>query len=609
MNTFQLQIIRMLKSIAILALFLLPVSKLYGQYEKNPLLPIVNDGYNMVVEKFVRIPDDNGIRPRINCLTFIGNRIFVTTETGGKVYEILDNGDGTYNAELFFDVKAAILSNTGRELSATGNWHSGLRSIAFHPDFLENGKFYTSVMEERPADTSGHHYLSDVDEPIEADGTLIEWTYDFGEDQVYENSYREVFRVGVPAYDHPMKQISFNRWVQPGDEDYGLLYISHGDGNPYYAPDNGGQNNDARGKILRINPLATDTTPYTVPESNPFVNDTNWIDEIYATGMRNPHTLCFAKDANDSVYLISGNAGRDNIEEINIVKKGENYGWAEREGTYVQLPGGGLNTGIEALPDNEADFGYTFPAAQWSRSDPALSGFTAYSIAGGFVYSVKETGERIFLSGDFPQSGFVMYNILYDLTAAITKLDPESPDIDEPEELTQAEFKLLNIYFDQDNDTSTSPIAKTSMLDIINDESSWDGSGRSDLRFGQDQNENIYISSKRNGWVYKIQSITPPLAPPDVIALHKLSEGDFASVYPNPLTVSGRMIVAFNTPLEQSAKVRFVGADGSIIWASDIPAGLTQYTLDLAVHNLQPGYYLIKINSGNNSEVKPVALY
>ena len=145
--------------------------------------------------------------------------------------------------------------------------------------------------------------------------------------------------------------------------------------------------------------------------------------------------------------------------------------------------------------------------------------------------------------------------------------------------------------------------------DIINDESSWDGSGRSDLRFGQDQNENIYISSKRNGWVYKIQSITPPLAPPDVIALHKLSEGDFASVYPNPLTVSGRMIVAFNTPLEQSAKVRFVGADGSIIWASDIPAGLTQYTLDLAVHNLQPGYYLIKINSGNNSEVKPVALY
>ena len=69
------------------------------------------------------------------------------------------------------------------------------------------------------------------------------------------------------------------------------------------------------------------------------------------------------------------------------------------------------------------------------------------------------------------------------------------------------------------------------------------------------------------------------------------------------------MIVAFNTPLEQSAKVRFVGADGSIIWASDIPAGLTQYTLDLAVHNLQPGYYLIKINSGNNSEVKPVALY
>jgi hypothetical protein len=563
-----------------------------GQYEKNPLLDIGNDGYAMVVEEFVQIPDESGNRPRINCLTYTGDRIFVSTE-GGNIYEIIDDGSGTLQPELFFNVNDAIPLNTGRDLVATGNWHSGLRSIAFHPGFPTNGKFYTSVMEERPADTSGHHYLSDVDDPIEADGTLIEWTYDPGEEEVDENSYREVFRVGVPNFDHTIKQISFNRYSQPEDEDYGLLYISHGDGNIYYAPGEGGQNNDARGKIIRIDPLETDTTPYSVPASNPFVNDTSWLDELYATGMRNPHSLCFAEDDTGGVHLISANAGRDNIEEINVVSGGENHGWSAREGTYVQLEGGGINTGIEALPDNDADFGFTYPAAQWSHTDPVFSGFGGLSIAGGYVYTIAGTEEKIYLSCDFPESGIVMYNTLDGLLGAVTKLDPEDPDKDEPEELTQTPFKLLNVYFDDDGDPATLPLEKTGMLDVIDDDPGYDGSDRSDLRFGQDGDENIYITSKRNGWVYKIQSISP--VAPNAILNRSLSNELTMQTYPNPVERTGYLNVSFNRSLDESAVVYLTSVEGRQVFSTVVSKGSSNVTIPLASMELPAGFYVLKV--------------
>ncbi len=559
---------------------------LSGQYEKNPLLDIENEGYTMIVGKFVKIPDEEGNRPRINCMTFSGDRLFASTETGGIIYEIINKGDGTYQAEVFFNVKDAILLNTGRELTS-GSWHAGLRSVAFHPDFMSNGKFYTSVMEERPADTSGHHYLSDVDSPAGADGTIIEWTYEFGAEEVDENSYRELFRVGVPQFDHPIKQIAFNRYAEPEDEDYGLLYIGHGDGNIYNNPQAGGQNNDGRGKILRIDPLETDSSNYSVPSSNPFVGNPDWLDEIYAAGMRNPHSLCFGKDASGAVHLISGDAGRDNIEEVNVVTGGENYGWTPREGTYVHLQAGGLNSGIEALPDTEAVNGYTFPAAQWSHSALVFSGFGGLSIVGGYVYTVAETGERLYLSADFPESGMVMYNRMDELLNAATKLDPVNPDIDEPEELSQAPFGLLNVYFNDDNDLETPPIEKTWMLDVINDDPDFDGSGRSDLRFGQDQDENIYITSKRNGWIYKIQSIAPE-EEPDALTNFDLEDKGIIDVYPNPAT--NKLRVRISDPSSKIKQLNILDIHGKYVYRTDI----RQESITIDINSLKPGIYYIQ---------------
>lgn len=580
-------------------LFLIPGLTVFTQYEKNPLIDIITGDYLMTIEKFVQIPDDNDKRPRINYMTFLGDRFFASTE-GGKIYEISNNTDIT--ALLFFDVKKAIPLNTGRQLFATNNWHSGLRSFVFHPDFETNGKLYMSVMEERPSDVSGHHYVSDVEDPIDADGAVIEWTYNFDTKSIDSNSYREVLRVGVPALDHTIKQISFNRFAQTGDEDYGLLYISHGDGNPYFAPGEGGQNNDARGKILRINPLQTETLPYSIPESNPFVNDPDWIDEIFAIGLRNSHTLSFAKDDSGKVSLISGNAGHEQIEEINIIKKGENYGWSDREGTYIHLPNGDL----EPLPENEAGLGYTYPAAQWSRTDAVFSGFNAFSIAGGYAYTVESTGEKIFISGDFPQSGYIMYNNLNELTSSITKLDAANTEIDQPEELTQAAFKLFDIYFDNDGDSLTPADNKTSMLDIINDEPAFDMSNRSDIRFGQDMYENIYISSKRNGWIYKVQSISAK--PVNNITQTELSKNVFEDIYPNPVGKSKILNITLSDPVGNDTYISLTGIDGKIITTQKIPYGEKKVLIDFNQIGVQPGYYFLQI-SGSLAAITPIIVY
>ncbi len=483
-----------------------------GQYENNKVLSVGNFDYAITVEKFVEIPDDFGQRARINSFTYVGNRIFVGTELGGKIYEIT-NTDGTYQAVLFMDLRAAIFINTGRTLNIANTQHGGLRSIAFHPDFNNSGtagygKFYTSVMEDRPSDISGHTYISD-DSNIPADSVLLEWTYNHTTGTVDINSYREVFRVGMLVYDHPIKQIAFNRYAQSGDSDYGLLYITHGDGSVQSAIAGGGQKNDALGKVLRINPLESGGNSYTVPSTNPFVGNPSWLDELYAVGFRNPHHLAFGKDSGNNVHLIVADAGRDNIEEVNFITAGENYGWSEREGTFVHLTGAtdpeGIQLGITALPSDDYTNDYTYPNAQWSHIGNVGDGFVGQAIAGGYV-ATSNTGEKLYFSSDFPVSGRIFVNKIDNLLAATTHLNTnELPGI-----LTQDAFSDVRIFFDNDSDPGTPAVEKASIKDIVNDETSYTGGNRVDSRFGQDMDENLYIMNKRNGWIYKVQSITSP---------------------------------------------------------------------------------------------------
>jgi len=214
------------------------------------------------------IPDSSfGSAPRLNMITFVGERIFIVEERDGLIYELIADGTSTRTALVFFDVKRAIDQATDQQLDTSSVFHGGLRSVAFHPDFASNGLLYVSAMETRPSNPAAHHYISDADAPIAADSVLIEFTFDHVSETIDPLSYREVFRVGMPVYDHPIKQIAFDPEATGADR--GLLFIAHGDGSVLSAIAGGGQNNDALGKILRIDPMLAGASNYSVPEDNP----------------------------------------------------------------------------------------------------------------------------------------------------------------------------------------------------------------------------------------------------------------------------------------------------------------------------------------------------
>jgi hypothetical protein len=462
-------------------------------------------GDALILRKVAELPDGvTGAAPRMDSVLTHDGAIYVATEGvaqgESKIYRLTPDGDGGYDTALWFDVGAAVFAETGRQVNNSNVQHGGLRGIAFHPDFETNGKLYTAIMEDRPANPAGHTYLSDVANPVVADGVLLEWTADPATGEIDPASYREVFRVGMPVYDHSMKQIAFNPFAQPGDADYGLLYVAHGDGSVQSATAGGGQNADALGKVLRVNPLQDGDAPYSVPADNPFVGDPAMLDEVYALGFRNPHTLSFAEDATGAVRLIVADVGRDNFDEINIVEAGGDYGWSRREGPLLHLQdGGGVLDGVTALPANEASFAFIYPNAFYAHSGAEGTGFTGQAIAGGIVPDNGGELDGRFIFGDFGSAGRILSVGLEDLLAADTRVQAGETVA---EALSWAEPGEVQLYLDADGDPSTLPIAFDSFSAMID-------SARSDFRFGKGLDGELLVINKRDGAVYVADNTLP----------------------------------------------------------------------------------------------------
>ncbi len=443
---------------------------------------------SIVVTPYRQLPlASNGQPPRLNGMAGVSGRLFVLDEFDGHITDIT-----TSTPELWFDVADAVSLATGRVLDTTNSFHGGLRSLAFHPNFAVNGRFYTSLMEQRPASTAGHRYLSDPASPIAADSVLVEWTADPVTLQVDVASYREFFRVGMPVYDHPIKQILFNPFAVAGSSDYGLLYIGHGDASVASAIAGGGMNNDALGKILRIDPLQDGSNPYKVPASNPFAGSTSMIPEAFSIGHRNPHHLAFSS-AGD---LVVAEPGRDNIEEVNLVTAGGNFGWPEREGPFRHLVSGGVLSGIDALPANDVGLGYTYPALILPHDGQVGATSTGVSIGGGYVVTDGSVIDGHYLATDFVSTGTIYHAPLTAMKAAVTRGSPQS--------LSFARMYRANLLFDHDANPATPALPRSSMIEIVQASPGYDGSGRVDVRFGRDAAGVIYLMSKRNRQVYRL---------------------------------------------------------------------------------------------------------
>jgi glucose/arabinose dehydrogenase len=330
-------------------------------------------------------------------------RLFVVDQAG-KIYLILN---GVLQPALFLDLTDRLVSPLGIIGSHDANDYDerGFLGLAFHPDFAnpENPGYqriytYTSEPNLEPADFTTEPTLDNFNHQ----SVIAEWTVAASDANLIDpNSRREILRIDQPQFNHNGGMLAF------GPDGY--LYISLGDGGA--ANDSGdghgltgnGQNiNTLHGSIVRIDPLDPLTTPdsndpvaangkYRVPVDNPFV-DINGADEIFAYGFRNPFRFSF-----DSVTgkLIVADVGQNNVEEIDIVELGGNYGWNLKEGTFRFDPATGQVSGnLADLPAWLLD-----PVAEYDHDD-------GISVIGGYVYdgtAIPElAGKYVF--GDFSRS-------------------------------------------------------------------------------------------------------------------------------------------------------------------------------------------------------------
>ncbi len=248
-------------------------------------------------------------------------RLFIIDQVG-KIW-IVDK-DGNKLPTPFLDI-------TSKLVSLNPNFDErGLLGLAFHPNYKHNGKFYVYYSAPRreggPAPGVLWNNLTRLSEfKVSA----------ANENMADVNSERFLLQLDDPQGNHNAGTIAF------GPKD-GFLYIAIGDGGgandtpvghvpDWYLPNAGGNGQDIEanlfGNILRID--VDKGVPYGIPADNPFVGKTG-LDEVYAYGLRNPFRFSFDSKGNHD--LISADVGQLLYEEINVIRKGANYGWNVKEG-------------------------------------------------------------------------------------------------------------------------------------------------------------------------------------------------------------------------------------------------------------------------------------
>lgn len=188
----------------------------------------------------------------------------------------------------------------------------GVYSMVFSPQFAQNKKLYVCYNAPTRID-------SNVCKLVVSEFTVSDGNPDVAD----STSERRVFEVEGHTVQNDPCGMAF------GPDGY--LYISVGDnGTP--MKDRKGQYLDSYlGKLLRIN---VDKLPYTVPPDNPFVGTRGAKPEIWAYGLRRLWRFSFDKETN---VLIGGDVGDKLEEEIDILKKGGNYGWPLIEGDSIRV--------------------------------------------------------------------------------------------------------------------------------------------------------------------------------------------------------------------------------------------------------------------------------
>ena len=232
----------------------------------------------------------------------------------GKVYRFTPGSAPT----LVLDISSRVGVNNQDNAYAdppqgSENW--GLVSLAFHPDFQQNGwmfVLYNGRQANDPYTTSSvaRYTLKPDRSAFDPASALV-----------------VIQQAQLNGNLHHFGHLAF------GPDGY--LYVGSGDGTlngPSDFPKNRAQYlDDLRGKILRLDVNnSSPQAPYAIPADNPFngVAGARW--EIFARGFRNPWRFSFDSATGE---LWVGDVGQGDIEEVSILPPGGNMGWNVFEGT------------------------------------------------------------------------------------------------------------------------------------------------------------------------------------------------------------------------------------------------------------------------------------
>ncbi|MDX2029083.1 MAG: PQQ-dependent sugar dehydrogenase [Blastocatellia bacterium] len=262
------------------------------------------------------------------------NRLFIV-ERSGRI-KILPQGASAVLGTPFIDLSGKIVTGSGGD-------ERGLLGLAFHPQFNANRRFFVNYTRRPDGATIVAEYKASAANPNVAD-----------------TEERVILTVPQPYANHNGGMIEF------GPD--GFLYIGMGDGGSGDDPENRAQNLDSLlGKMLRIDVNSTSgSLQYAIPPSNPYVNQTG-ADEIYAVGLRNPWRWSFDRGTGE---LYAGDVGQGQVEEIDIITLGGNYGWRVLEGTRCTNLGPASCSNAAFIP----------PVVQYNQTQGRCS------ITGGYVY-------------------------------------------------------------------------------------------------------------------------------------------------------------------------------------------------------------------------------
>jgi glucose/arabinose dehydrogenase len=286
----------------------------------------------------------------------------------------------------------------------------GLLGLAFDPDYTNNGLLYTYTSEPvaGPADFS----TMPTGTPANHQSAIAEWRVPNPRNAssvVDPSTRRELLRIDEPQFNHNAGALNF------GPD--GFLYISLGDGGAAddqgvgHSPQGNGQDpSNVLGSILRIDPTGTNSTNgnYGVPQDNPFVGQAGFVPEIWAYGFRNPFRFSF--DSRNG-KLWAGDVGQNDIEEVDVVTKGGNFGWRVKEGSFLFDPNGAEPGFVTARSPGKPK-GLIDPVAEYDHDE-------GIAVVGGFVYrgdAIPQLRGR-YVFGDFARS-FAEFGRLFFLDPA-----------------------------------------------------------------------------------------------------------------------------------------------------------------------------------------------